>query len=203
LLLRLWTEENVTHHGKHYRVDNATIAPRPVQRPRPPIWFGAWAEPAIRRAARLGDAWFVGPSANLAELTPCAHLYQKACDETGRGEGEIALFRYVFVASSTQEAISAAGGPFIQAFESMYFRWPHPVVKRPAGKLTIERLAEDRIILGDPSTCAREITRFRKELDLKHLVCRFSVPGIPREACATSLDLFTREVLPALREEGP
>ena len=61
LLLRLWTEENVTHHGKHYRVDNATIAPRPVQRPRPPIWFGAWAEPAIRRAARLGDAWFVGP----------------------------------------------------------------------------------------------------------------------------------------------
>jgi len=109
----------------------------------------------------------------------------------------------VFVASSTQEAISAAGGPFIQAFESMYFRWPHPVVKRPARKLTIERLAEDRIILGDPSTCAREITRFRKELDLKHLVCRFSVPGIPREACATSLDLFTREVLPALREEGP
>lgn len=203
LLLRLWTEENVTHHGKHYRVNNATIAPRPVQRPRPPIWFGAWAEPAIRRAARLGDAWFVGPSANLTELTPCARLYQKTCGETGRGEGEIALFRYVFVASSTQEAISAAGGPFIQAFESMYFRWPHPVVKRPAGKLTIERLAEDRIILGDPSTCAREITRFRKELDLKHLVCRFSVPGIAREACLTSLDLFTREVIPALREEAP
>ncbi len=55
LLLRLWTEENVTHHGKHYRVDNATVAPRPVQRPRPPIWFGAWAEPAqsAQRAALL------------------------------------------------------------------------------------------------------------------------------------------------------
>ena len=56
LLQRLWTEENVTHHGRHYQFDNITVAPRPLQRPRPPIWFGAWAEPAIRRAARFGDA---------------------------------------------------------------------------------------------------------------------------------------------------
>jgi probable F420-dependent oxidoreductase len=200
LLHRLWTEENVTHHGKFYQADNATVAPRPVQRPRPPIWFGAWAEPAIRRAARLGDAWFVGPSANLQEIAPCAELYRKACSETGKGEGEIALFRYVFVASGMKEATSAAGGPFIQAFERMYFRWPHPVVKRPAGQLTIERLAEDRIILGDPKTCLEEITRFRQRLGLKYLVCRFSVPGIPRAACEMSLDLFTRDVMPALRE---
>jgi probable F420-dependent oxidoreductase len=201
LLNRLWTEENVTHRGKHFQLENATVAPRPLQRPRPPIWFGAWAEPALRRAARLGDAWFVGPSANLAEIAPCTRLYRAACRETGKGEGEVALFRYVFVAGSTSEAISAAGGPFVQAFERMYFRWPHPVVKRPAGKLTIERLAENRIIIGDPKTCIQEIIRFRKELGLKHLVCRFSVPGIPREACAASLDLFTREVIPALRAD--
>ena len=199
LLHRLWTEENVTHHGKHYQVDNATVAPRPMQRPRPSIWFGAWAEPAIRRAARLGDAWLVGPSANLEEIAPSARLYRKACAETGKDKAEVALFRYVFVASTKKEAISAAGDPFIQAFERMYFRWPHPVVKRPAGKLTIEHLAKDRIILGDPNTCAQEITRFQQQLDVKHLICRFSVPGIARDACQTSLDLFTREVMPALR----
>jgi probable F420-dependent oxidoreductase len=199
LLSRLWTEEHVTHHGKHYRVDDATIAPRPAQRPRPPIWFGAWAEPAVRRAARLGDAWFIGPSANLAEIAPCARIYHKACAVNGKGEGEIALFRYVFVARTTEEAIGAAGASFIQAFERMYFRWPHPVVKRPQGQLTIERLAEDRIIFGDPKTCVDEIKRFRNALNVHHLVCRFSVPGIPRAACETSLDLFTREVMPALR----
>jgi alkanesulfonate monooxygenase SsuD/methylene tetrahydromethanopterin reductase-like flavin-dependent oxidoreductase (luciferase family) len=111
LLLRLWTEENVTHHGRHYQVDKATIAPRPVQRPRPPIWFGAWAEPAIRRAARLGDAWFVGPSASLSELAPCARLYQKACGETGRGEGEIALFRYVLRGKQHARGDQRCGGP--------------------------------------------------------------------------------------------
>jgi probable F420-dependent oxidoreductase len=199
LLLRLWTEERVNHRGKHYHLDDATVAPRPVQQPRPPIWFGAWAEAAIRRAARLGDAWFVGPSASLEEIAPCARMYQRACRENSKGEGEIALFRYVFVARTTQEAVSTAGGPYRQAFERMYFRWPHPVVKRPHGELTVETLAKDRIILGDPKTCAAEIDRFRRGLNVEHLVCRFSVPGISREACLKCLELFTREVMPALR----
>jgi alkanesulfonate monooxygenase SsuD/methylene tetrahydromethanopterin reductase-like flavin-dependent oxidoreductase (luciferase family) len=142
----------------------------------------------------------VGPSADLNEIAPCAKLYRQACSETGKGEGEVALFRYAFVASGTKEAMSTAGASFINAFERMYFRWPHPVVKRPQGQLTIERLAENRIILGDPKTCVDEIKRFRRELNVKHLVCRFSVPGIPRQACQMSLDLFTREVMPALRE---
>jgi alkanesulfonate monooxygenase SsuD/methylene tetrahydromethanopterin reductase-like flavin-dependent oxidoreductase (luciferase family) len=199
IVKRLWTEDKVSVETDVCTLANVTLTCRPVQKPHPPIWFAANNDAAVRRAARLGDAWFVGPSANLAEIAPCARLYKEACSATGGGE--IALFRYVFVASSTPQAISAAGDPFIQAFESMYFRWPHPVVKRPAGKLTIERLAENRIILGDPKTCVQEIERFRQELGLTHLVCRFSVPGIPREACATSLDLFTREVIPALRED--
>jgi probable F420-dependent oxidoreductase len=201
LIHRLWTEEHVTYRGKHYRVDHATVTPRPLQRPRPPIWFGAWTEPAIRRAARLGEAWLAGPSANLEELAACASRYRIACKETGRGEAEVALFRYIFVASSTKEAMSAAGDSFIQAYEEMYFRWPHPVVKRPSGKLTIERLAEDRIILGDPRTCFQEITRFQRRLGLQHLICRFSVPGISRTACQTSFELFTREIMPALRSD--
>jgi probable F420-dependent oxidoreductase len=203
LLSRLWTEGHVTHHGKHYQLHDATVAPRPAQRPRPPIWFGAWAEAAIDRAARLGDAWFVGPSASLEEIAPCARLYQKACGDNGKGEGEIALFRYVFVASSTQEAARSAGSQYLEAFERMYFRWPHPVVKRPEGQLTIERLAENRIILGDPKTCIDAIDRFRKALNVKHLVCRFSVPGISRQACESSVDLFSREVMPALRSFQP
>ena len=87
----------------------------------------------------------------------------------------------------------------IQAFDNMYFRWPHPVVKRLAGQLTIESLAENRLILGDPRACIEEISRFQRESSASHLVCRFSVPGIPRELCLRSLDLFTREVMPAIR----
>lgn len=199
LVRRLWTETHVTHHGRYYRVEDATVGPPPVQRPSPPVWFGAWTAPAIERAARLGDAWLGGPSAALAELSRCAASYRRARAEMGKDPGDVAAFRYVFVADTTREARAAAGASFIRAYENMYFRWPHPVIKRPAGELTIERLAEDRIILGDPDACVREIARFRQELGLTHLVCRFSVPGISRQASMASLDLFAREVMPALR----
>jgi probable F420-dependent oxidoreductase len=57
LLRALWTEQLVNFEGKFHRVDHAGINPLPVQRPIP-IWMGAMAEPAVRRAAQLADGWF-------------------------------------------------------------------------------------------------------------------------------------------------
>jgi probable F420-dependent oxidoreductase len=200
LIHRLWSEDDVTHAGRHYRIAGATLRPRPVQRPRPPIWLAGWVEPAIRRAGRLGDAWLGGPSARLDELAGCVRLYRDARRAAGRDAagGEVALIRYVFVAESLDRARAVAGAAFIRSFEETYFRWPHPVVKRPAGELTIERLSEDRIVLGDPASCIRQIERFQRQLGLTHLVCRMSVAGIPADDARASMDLFTREVMPAL-----
>jgi probable F420-dependent oxidoreductase len=199
LIQRLWSEDKVTHAGRHYHLTDATVSPRPVQRPRPPIWFGGWVEPAIRRAGRLGEAWLGGPSARLDEVAACVRLYREARRAAGRepDAGDVALMRYVFVADSVERARDLAGPSFVRAFEDTYFRWPHPVVKRPVGSLTIERLAEDRIVLGDPASCIRQIQRFREALGLGHLIFRVSAPGIPRDAAMRSLDMLTREVLPA------
>lgn len=64
LLKRLWTEENVTFQGKHYRCENITIEPRPAAQPRPPIWIannarGDWGliSRTLRRAVDHADGW--------------------------------------------------------------------------------------------------------------------------------------------------
>jgi probable F420-dependent oxidoreductase len=201
LLRRLWTEEHVSHEGRHYRVVDVTLGPRPVQQPRPPIWFAGWVEPAIRRAARLGDAWLGGPSARLDELAACVRLFREARRESEQRahNPDIALMRYVFVADSLEQAYATVGGATLRIFETTYFRWPHPVVKRPPGPLTIQRLAEDRFILGTPAQCLEQIERFRQQLGLTHLICRLSFPGVRREASTASMERFAREVLPALR----
>jgi hypothetical protein len=41
IIRRLWTEQNVTHSGRHWQFSDVTIAPRPLQSPRPPIVIGA------------------------------------------------------------------------------------------------------------------------------------------------------------------
>jgi alkanesulfonate monooxygenase SsuD/methylene tetrahydromethanopterin reductase-like flavin-dependent oxidoreductase (luciferase family) len=52
----LWSGETVTHRGRHYAVEGVSLAPRPLQRPRLPIWIGGESAPALRRAARW-DGW--------------------------------------------------------------------------------------------------------------------------------------------------
>ena len=52
----LWSGEPLAHHGQHYEVENVSLAPLPLQRPRIPIWIGGEGAPALRRAARW-DGW--------------------------------------------------------------------------------------------------------------------------------------------------
>jgi len=56
VLRELWTHPLVDFHGKWHTIEGAGLNPLPVQRPIP-IWLGGYAEPALRRAARIGDGW--------------------------------------------------------------------------------------------------------------------------------------------------
>jgi probable F420-dependent oxidoreductase len=53
----LWSNENPTFNGKYAKFSNVFFQPRPVQK-RIPIWVGGESGPAMRRTARLGDAWY-------------------------------------------------------------------------------------------------------------------------------------------------
>lgn len=65
LIVRLWTEEDVTFEGRFYSVSNFTLLPKPVQQPHPDVWFGGHSEAACRRVGRLGTGWL--PSFVTAE----------------------------------------------------------------------------------------------------------------------------------------
>ncbi len=54
---RLWTEDEVSHHGDFFSFDGVVFEPKPVQRPWPPILVGGESRAALGRAARLGDGW--------------------------------------------------------------------------------------------------------------------------------------------------
>ncbi|MBX3284108.1 MAG: TIGR03619 family F420-dependent LLM class oxidoreductase [Actinobacteria bacterium] len=56
LMRRLWTEDQVTHHGERFHVDDLTLRPRPVQQPIE-VWLGGQAPSELRRVGRLGDGW--------------------------------------------------------------------------------------------------------------------------------------------------
>src|SRR5438445_11172123 len=76
LMRRLWTDASVTFEGKYHRVTAAGINPLPVRRPIP-VWIGASAEPAIKRAAEVADGYF--PQRPLAGGWPATFDQIRGC----------------------------------------------------------------------------------------------------------------------------
>ena len=82
ILSRLWTEDKVDFEGEFYRLDGASISPRPVQHPLP-LWIGGSAPQAIDRTARWGTGWQAGIDA-AHEVAPVVTAIKARARELGR-----------------------------------------------------------------------------------------------------------------------
>jgi alkanesulfonate monooxygenase SsuD/methylene tetrahydromethanopterin reductase-like flavin-dependent oxidoreductase (luciferase family) len=106
IVRRLCAGEEVSTDSP-YAIARARIAPIP---PQPlEVWIGAAAPPAIDRAARLGDAFLIGPEATPAQVRELVGIYREACDRHGRTPGPIAVRRDVHVGSDDADATRVAG----------------------------------------------------------------------------------------------
>jgi probable F420-dependent oxidoreductase len=92
VMRRLWVEESVTFDGRFDHLGAAGLAPQPVQRPIP-IIIGGDSDPAMERAARLGDGWFLTHAA--AQSVERTQRFWKRVDELGRRD-EVVLVGTVY-----------------------------------------------------------------------------------------------------------
>jgi probable F420-dependent oxidoreductase len=82
-LRAVWTDDPVEFRGEFYRVPRARVAPRPVQRPHPPLLLGGYHPSVLRRAATLCDG-YTGGNIPLAELTATVARVRAAAAAAGR-----------------------------------------------------------------------------------------------------------------------
>ena len=93
----LWTEDDPHFAGSHVKFSGIVFAPKPVQKPHPPIWVGGESGPALRRTAKLGDAWYpIGtnpahPLDSLARYRGGIARLHKAAADAGRDPATIGL----------------------------------------------------------------------------------------------------------------
>lgn len=74
LLRRLWAEDEVTFDGEFYAVEDASVNPKCDPR----VSIGGGAEPAVRRAGRLGDAWIAAPAEPPADIARKREWFEEA-----------------------------------------------------------------------------------------------------------------------------
>jgi alkanesulfonate monooxygenase SsuD/methylene tetrahydromethanopterin reductase-like flavin-dependent oxidoreductase (luciferase family) len=98
LMKAAWSDEpSVTFHGRFRDVDALPIAPKPVQRPHPPIWFGANAPKAIARAVRLGDAFMGAGSSTTASFVEAVKIVRQELQTQGKDPAGFTIGKRIYL----------------------------------------------------------------------------------------------------------
>ena len=124
LIRRLWTAEEISHHGRYYAMDEVRIHPAPIQQGGPPIVVAGRSEAAMRRAATLGDGWF--PYLYSARrYAASVDTVRALAADGGRDLDGFGWFVWVFINvdqdgdAAREQAARSMGGTYAQDFRSM------------------------------------------------------------------------------------
>ena len=203
LIKRLWSEEVVTFEGRFFRLHDATCTIRPVQKPHPPIWIAANADPAVLRTARLGYSWFINPHAALPTIERQWQRYRQALAEAGHtmpATRPIAL--ELHVAPSHEEAVETAR-PFLEAKYAAYAEWGQDKVLpgQESFRVAFDDLARDRFVLGTPDEVIEQIEERMRRLESNYFIFRMGWPGMKAAKILRVIELMGRQVLPYLHNK--
>jgi probable F420-dependent oxidoreductase len=172
LIHRLWTEDQVSHRGRFFRVENLTLGPRPVQTPGPPIWMGGSADSALKRAARMADGYICGSSA-IQEFPSLWEKIAGFAAAVNRDPQQIATAGLTFMALDDNKAKAVAA---CEDYLTRYY-----------GKVRMD--VEKHLLVGSAEECADRIRSFF-DRGLQTVVIGPVVPDLKQ------LDLLAEKVLP-------
>jgi alkanesulfonate monooxygenase SsuD/methylene tetrahydromethanopterin reductase-like flavin-dependent oxidoreductase (luciferase family) len=198
----LLTQDVVDFDGKYFQFRKAHLVARSVQRPAPPIWIGASAEPSVKRAARIGDAWTISAHLSINDLRQHLAVYQAELDRLGKPmPAERPITRIIYLAEDREAAIEEARPALVDWYRKRGdWGW---FLKQGEG-MSDEAFADGRWIIGNPDDCIAQIRTLNETLGVNHIMFNLS-PGLgagPEQRLRT-IRLLGREVLPAFRSTAP
>jgi alkanesulfonate monooxygenase SsuD/methylene tetrahydromethanopterin reductase-like flavin-dependent oxidoreductase (luciferase family) len=192
VIKRLWTEDKVTHHGRYFRLDDVQASVRPKQRPRPPIWLGGSVAPAVRRAARIGDAWCIAPTASTKAIAAGLEAFRDERRKTGQPDDvSCPLIRECFVGRDAAHARDASRGPLLFKYQS-YASWGEGGSAKRDLSATFDDFARDRFLIGDAEQVKDGIRRYAEIARTDHILLRMQWPGLEHRDAIGSIERVGR-----------
>ena len=202
VLMRAFETDVLDFEGRFYNYKDYLVQAKPVQRPHPPIWYGAPNADAI--------AWAAPRSINVVSLGPGARAraisdrYREEWKKLGRTDNTlpgIGITRHIVVADTDEEAHAIASVAYPPWRDAIEYLWRHAnmdfVLKDiyPPDFAALERIGHG--IAGSPATVRDYLTHLQAETGVNTVLCQM-VFGVMRfEDAARSIRLFGREIIPA------
>jgi alkanesulfonate monooxygenase SsuD/methylene tetrahydromethanopterin reductase-like flavin-dependent oxidoreductase (luciferase family) len=185
LMKRLWTEEKVTHKGRFYTINDAGLSLKPVRAGGPPLYIAGQSDVAVKRAARIGDAWLIMNSAGLGKIEPLMKTYRAALAEHQRTVTDFPITIECYVGENNATAHEECRVP-LQYKYNAYASWGLEG-RRSVEEIPFEDFARDKFIIGDKVRVKEEIARYHEILGVNHFIMRCQWPGLPVEKTLASI----------------
>ena len=202
VLMRAFADDVVNFEGTFYRYKDYVVQAKPVQRPHPPIWYGApnadaipWAAPNAINVVSLGPA---------ARARAISDRYRQEWDKLGRPAEtlpNIGITRHIVVADTDAQAQRIAAGAYAHWREAMEWIWRRggvPFTLKDIYPADFPALAAiGHGIAGSPATVRDYIARLKEETGVNYALCQMVFGDMNFADAEHSIRLFAREVMPA------
>jgi alkanesulfonate monooxygenase SsuD/methylene tetrahydromethanopterin reductase-like flavin-dependent oxidoreductase (luciferase family) len=213
ILMRAWTGETFSYSGKAWGYEDISCRPQPLQKPHPPIYYGATSPDSPSMVARRG--WNLAlsrqPLANCAKAIS-SYREERAKHTNLAGSGDAIMVRDIYVADTDDQAWKEASPEIVRFWQlatDNFWRGetvsaqdlPKFTERFPyfPGGLTVERLDKwGTSLIGSPETVVKKARSMIETAKPDCLVGMFSFGGLKHEQVMHSMELFATKVVPAL-----
>jgi len=223
LIVRAWTEVGpFAFQGRHYNVQYVNLWPRPLQKPHPPIWIPSqgsketidWAAHPDRRYTYLQT---FSPAKVVQRYL---NLYRDTCKGFGYDaeDRQLGWAVPVYVAE-TDETARREAKPHFEAFRNVFVKMPIEMLLPPGytsreslknvmkakaemfGDITIEKAIDlGLFVCGSAATVRSAFENYWKDMRFGNLLVLCQFGTLPADLTRTNMELFAREVIPAVRK---
>jgi alkanesulfonate monooxygenase SsuD/methylene tetrahydromethanopterin reductase-like flavin-dependent oxidoreductase (luciferase family) len=200
--------------GKYFKMPSRNVVPKPLQKPHPPLWLACSNRTSILQAAKLGlgalTFSFVGPEQARQWVTDYYTTFEKECEPLGYAVNPQFAIACPFLCgrdAAQMEQIGAESyGFFIYGLGHYSFFGAHePGVtdiwdefkNHPKEFANPEGRTQDCV--GTPDRVRAQLKEF-EDVGIDQVVCLSQAANIPHEMLCSSIELFSKEILPEFKD---
>jgi alkanesulfonate monooxygenase SsuD/methylene tetrahydromethanopterin reductase-like flavin-dependent oxidoreductase (luciferase family) len=202
VLMRAFETDVLDFEGRFYNYKDYLVQAKPLQRPHPPIWYGAPHADAIAWAGpRSINVVSLGPAARARAISDRYRDEWKKLGRDGSALPGIGITRHIVVAETDDAARAIAAAAYPRWRDAIEFLWRRTnadfVLKDiyPRDFAALERIGHG--IAGSPATVRDYLVRLQEETGVNSVLCQMVFGDMRFDDAALSIGLFGREIIPA------
>ena len=207
-----WSQPAVSYEGKYYSFKNITVAPKPLQKPLPPIRIAAASPDTYPAVGERGLPIFINARyGSFSEFVPEIRRYREAYAAAGHpGRGQVYLRVPTYVAETEAQARAEAEESLMHFYREQAGRLRDSLTRagtraiegraerlKRIENLTYEEALTGQVLIGTPDIVTERLRMLQVEIGIDGILAELNCGGlIPHERVMTALRLLCEEVMP-------